>query len=43
MGGSIVSGRSQRVKFEVRSSGNLEPLPVPPISLGYPSEKACYT
>ena len=34
MGGSIVSGMSQRVTFGVRRFENLEPSPV---SLGYPT------
>jgi stress-induced morphogen len=40
MGGSIVSGMSQRVTIGVRSSENLElslVSPVPPVSLGFPA------
>jgi hypothetical protein len=52
MGGSIVSGRSHPMTIEVRTSENLErppisPVPqvsrVPPILLGSPMERACYT
>jgi len=36
MGWSITSGMPRRVKFEGRSSGNLEPLPFPLVSPASP-------